>query len=111
MNTTKATLSELYATDPVKACRNALVMTRHIHENDRLDAINDLLGLYGTEAIRGEWQNGYWCDTVAVYCNAGDTYRTTVIQVRGESRFDRSRFIVSSWGDFVERNQERYSIL
>lgn len=80
-------------------------------EDDRLEAINKLLEMHGTEAIRGDWQNGYWCDVVAVYCNAGDTYDTTVIQVRGDSRFSASRFRVTSWGDFVERNQKRYGII
>lgn len=106
----KQNLSELYRENPLKACRLALRRTRHIDETDRLEAINALLGTYGTEAIHGDWQNGYWCDIVAAYCNAGDTYDVTVIQVRGEYSFDSSRFIVSSVGDFVERNQERYNI-
>jgi hypothetical protein len=106
-----AKLEDLYRENPVKACRKALAMTRHIGENDRLEEIDKLLGTFGTEAIRGDWQNGYWCDIVAAYCNAGDTYATTVIQVRGECRFDHSRFIVSTMGDFVERNQERFNIV
>lgn len=107
----KAPLADLYATDPVKACRLALRRTASVPENDRLDAIDKLLGTFGTEAIRGEWQNGYWCDIVAAYCNTGDTYAVTVIQVRGKYSFNRSRFIVSTMGDFVERNQERLMIL
>ena len=66
--------------------------------------------MHGTEAIRGEWQNGYWCDIVAVYCNAGDTYDTTVIQVRGESSHLASRFLVESFGDWVEKNSKKYGI-
>lgn len=103
-------MEDLYCTDPLKACRKALRLTRNIPERDRIDKINELLGMHGTEAIRGEWQNGYWCDIVAVYCNTGDTYALTVIQVRGESRFESSRFIVSSWGDWVEKNSEKYQI-
>lgn len=87
-----------------------MAMTRNLPENNRIDAINELLGTCGTEAIRGEWQNGYWCNIVAVYCNTGDTYALTVIQVRGESMWNRSRFIVSTIGDFVERNQEKLGI-
>lgn len=107
---TTALLEDLYKTDALKACRMALRKTAHIPERERLEAINKLLGTYGTEAIRGEWQNGYWCDIVAAYCNTGDTYALTVIQIRGECRFDNSRFIISSWGDWVEKNQEKYNL-
>lgn len=107
----KINLSDLYASDPLKACRLALRRTASLPENDRLEAINKLLGTHGTEAIRGDWQNGYWCDIVAVYCNTGDTYALTVIQVRGESRYCSSRFIVSTLGDFVERNEKRLGII
>lgn len=103
-------VSELYQTDPLRACRLALRQTVHVEESERLEAIDKLLGTYGTEAIRGEWQNGYWCDIAAVYCNAGDTYALTVIQVRGESRWQRSRFIVSTMGGFVERNEHKLGI-
>lgn len=107
----KAQLSDLYAADPVKACRLALRRTAHLSETDRLEAINTLLGTFGTESIRGEWQNGYWCDIVAAYCNTGDTYAVTVIQVRGDWSGARSRFIVSTMGDFVERNQTKLGIV
>ncbi len=103
-------LSDLYRIDPVKACRLALRRTVNVPENDRLEAINTLLEMHGIEAIRGEWQNGYWCDIVAAYCNTGDTYALTVIQVRGESSWNNSKFIISSMGDFVERNEHKLSI-
>lgn len=108
---TMTTLKDVYSQDPVKACRLALRRTRNVPENDRLEAINELLGLHGTEAIRGEWQNGYWCDIVAAYCNTGDTYGTTVIQVRGDYSFQSSRFIISTVGDFVERSERRLAIV
>lgn len=107
---TKINLSDLYTQDPIKACRLALRQTAHIHENDRLQEINDLLEMNGKEAIRGEWQNGFWCDVVACYCNTGDTYAPTVIQVRGESSYRKSTFRVQSWGDFVEKNEKRLSL-
>ena len=115
--TTKQTLEELYRTDPLKACRLALRRTAHLpdctHKPDQVDritAIDRLLGNFGTEAIRGEWQNGYWCDIVAVYSNTGDTYALTVIQVRGSWSGARSRFLVSSWGDWAERNEKLLAI-
>jgi len=104
-------LADMYSNDPLNACRKALRKTAHLPENDRLEAINAMLGLHGTEAIRGEWQNGYWCDIVAAYCNTGDSYDLTVIQVRGESSYDYSRFIVSSVGDWIERNGEKHGVL
>ena len=109
-NPSRAVLEDDYSKDARKACQRALSLTREVDENNRLEAINTLLGMHGTEAIRGDWQNGYWCDIVATYCNAGDTYMTTVLQVRGQCRFDSSRFIVSSWGDFVERFSKKYGI-
>lgn len=106
----KNNLSYLYCADPVRACRLALRRTVQVSERNRLDAINTLLGLHGTEAIQGDWQNGYWCDIVAAYANTGDTYAPTVLQVRGDWPGARSRFIVSSVGDFVERNEKRFGI-
>lgn len=103
-------LEDTYKENPVKACRLALRRTRHLPERDRLEAIDKLLGTCGTEAIRGDWQNGYWCDIVAAYCNTGETYAVTVIQVRGEYSFSASRFIVSTMGDFVERNERKLGI-
>jgi hypothetical protein len=103
-------LSDLYCSNPRKACQLALRRTVNVPERDRLEAINKLLGLHGTEAIRGEWQNGYWGDIVACYCNTGDSYKTTVLQVRGDCSFSSSRFVVSTMGDWVERNEKRYAI-
>lgn len=107
----KTNLSYLYCSNPLRACRLALRRTTALPECDRLDAINKLLGLHGTEAIRGDWQNGFWCDIVACYCNTGDTYGLTVLQVRGDWSGARSRFFVGNVGDFVERNQKRYGLI
>lgn len=107
----KTNLSDLYCSNPLKACQLALRRTASVPAKTRLEVINRLLGMHGTEAIRGEWQNGYWCDIVAAYVNAGDTYALTVIQVRGDWSGAPSRFIVSSVGDFVERNEKRLAIV
>ena len=107
---TKQSLSDLYSKEPVKACRLALRRTSHLPENDRMEAINTLLEMHGTEAINGEWQNGYWCDIVAVYANTGDSYAPTVIQIRGEGSWQASRFIVSTVGDWIERNEKRFAL-
>jgi hypothetical protein len=98
----------LYSQNPVKACRLALRRTEGVDPDKRLEAIDKMLGTYGIEAIRGEWQNGFWCDIVAVYCNAGDTYSTTVIRVRGDYAYSPGRFFVGTVGDFVEANEKRF---
>lgn len=106
------TIAGLYSSDPLAACRLALSATRGHDWKTRLDEINTLLGLHGTEAIRGDWQNGYWCDIVAAYCNTGDSYGLTVIHQRGESRFNEAgRFFIGTMGDFVERNEKKLGIL
>ena len=99
-------LEDDYCRDPVKACRKALRLTVNVAENDRLDEIDRLLGSHGTEAIRGEWQNGYWCDIVAAYCNMGDSYLTTVIQKRADRGWRSSRFYVGDIGTFMEKNEK-----
>lgn len=103
-------MKDLYRLDPVKACRKALAKTRNVRWQDRLEAINALLGLYGTEAIRGEWQNGYWCNIVAAYCNTGDTYAVTVLHIRGDGWNEQGKFIVTTIGDWIERNERKYDI-
>lgn len=97
-------LETLYKTDPVKACELALRRTSKVAAEQRIEEINSLLHGYGTEAVRGEWQNGYWCDIVAVYVNMGDTYSTTVVHIRDVG------FRVMSWGDFVERYSKKLGI-
>jgi hypothetical protein len=47
---------------------------------------------------------------VAAYCNAGDTYDTTVIHVRGDGWNPAGRFIISSWGDWFEKNERKYGL-
>jgi len=101
-------LAELYRTNPVKACKLALRRTANTPEHERLEAINKLIGGHGTEGIRGDWQNGYWGDIVAAYVNMGDTYNLTVMHVRGD--YGRGRFIVTTWGNWVECNGDKYGV-
>lgn len=106
----KVLLEDLYRENPVAACRRALRLTHGLSEGERIEVCDILLNTSGVEAINGEWQNGYWGNVVATYCNTGDTYNTTILCVRGECRFDPSSFIVTSWGDWVEKNSEKYGI-
>ena len=102
---TKQNLADLYRTDPRKACRLALRRTAKIKNHEkRLEECNRLLECFGVEAITGEWQNGYWCNILAVYVNTGDTYATTIMYHREKG------YMVTSWGDYVERNAEKEGI-
>jgi hypothetical protein len=100
-------IEDLYRTDPLKACRLALSRTVNVNPKKRLERIDKLLGTCGTEAIRGEWQNGYWCDIVATYCNTGDSYKLTVMHIRGDYSGHPGHFRVTTVGDWVERNEKR----
>lgn len=59
----------------------------------RMERIDKILGTHGVEYIpRGSNTKS----PAIVYCNAGDTYATTILMVNG-------RFRVGCWGDIVER--------
>lgn len=61
-------------------------------------ALNEILEGFGVEAIRDErfhWDS-FWGDIGAEFINMGDTYDATIIRDRQE------RFIISSYGDWVE---------
>jgi hypothetical protein len=59
-------------------------------------AIDCLLETHGVEYLGKYKPNG----ADVYYCNAGDTYTTTIV-------FIGHRLIVSCWGDLVEKNQIR----
>lgn len=67
-----------------------------------MQALNEVLGGHGVEAIRveGAWVDTYHHDIVATYVNMGDTYAATVVYDT-----DHDRFELSTWGDFVERRE------
>jgi hypothetical protein len=59
----------------------------------RLQRIDKILGTSGVEYIPA----GHNATSPAIYyCNAGDTYATTILKVNG-------RFRIGCWGDIVER--------
>jgi hypothetical protein len=68
------------------AARTAECYNRPSLTDLRLTVIDAALGTHGVEG-----------DNNMEYCNAGDTYATTICHYAG-------RFVVSSWGDIVERN-------
>lgn len=74
--------------------------------DEQLDRLNTALDGFGIEAIEGaEERSNYYGNIVALYVNMGDTYDTTLLY-----DVPHRRFIQTSWGDWVERNQERYGI-
>ena len=85
-------------------CQKALRQTRGLQYERRLEKINQLLGGLGVEAITGTWQNHEWGNIVALYINNGDSYRTTVLFIPNSQRF-----VVTSWGDWAERNEKLIS--
>jgi hypothetical protein len=70
-----------------------------------LNVANSLFDGHGIEPIRGKWHDRYYQDIVALYVNMGDTYNTTLL-------FDavKTKFYVTSWGDFVESKSRLYEI-
>jgi hypothetical protein len=68
-----------------------------------MDAINEILGGYGVEAIRDNKWDSYYCDIGVLYVNMGDTYVPTVIY---DTR--KGAWMVCSWGDLVEAQPKRF---
>ena len=66
-----------------------------------MSCINEVIGAHGCEAIWGSSVT----QPIAEYCNSGDTYATTIL-----FNYQTDVFSITSLGDFVERNQSRYSI-
>lgn len=97
------TLKTLTAAFGAEKAREVFKIVRRHHNGSnfqpgaRLEELNKAMGAHGVEAIRGEWQNGYWGDIRALYVNMGDTYVSTFVYDR-----DADRILVTSYGDFVE---------
>lgn len=69
-----------------------------------LEALNVILQGHGIEAIRGRYVDRYWDDIQFEYVNMGDTYIPTI----GYDT-ERKRFVLTTWGDFVEHNRRRFA--
>jgi hypothetical protein len=70
-----------------------------------MEIIDSLLDGYGVESIIGRWHNRYYHDTQALYVNFGDTYDMTVLY-----DCEEDKFILTSWGDWVEKNSAKREI-
>lgn len=77
-----------------------------VQVDDVLELASKLAGAHGVEAIRGDYfVDNYYHDIVALYVNMGDTYNPTLLYAT-----DEDRWVLTTWGDWVERNQRRYKI-
>jgi hypothetical protein len=71
-----------------------------------LEEVNRLTDANGIEPINGDYHvDNFYHDIVALYVNMGDTYETTLLY-----ETDKDRFLVTSWGDWVEHNERKYKI-
>lgn len=96
--------------EPKEARGLAEVLKRaetHNEVDAALDYANTLVEGHGVEAIRGDYHvDGYYQDIVALYVNTGDTYSATILYDT-----ERERYYATTFGDWVEKNQKRYSII
>lgn len=71
-----------------------------------LENANATIHGYGIEPINGDYHvDNYYFDIVALYVNTGDTYNATVLY-----ETEKEKFLVTTMGDWVERNERRYRI-
>jgi len=83
---------------------------RDAHDHDSVDTAlklaNVLMHGYGVESIEGGYQvDRYYYNIVALYVNTGDSYNNTLLY-----ETERERFLLTTMGDWVERNERRYHI-
>lgn len=92
---------------------DAEVLAAHIrdarsHEevDKAMDLFNEEVEGFGVEGIRGDyWVDSFYGDIVALYVNMGDTYNGTLLY-----ETETGRFMLTTWGDWVEKNQRKYHI-
>lgn len=91
----------------ITVCKSAIRKTSKISNvSERMNAINKCLEGYGVEVINGEaYHSNYWGNIVAEYVNMGDTYTATVLY-----DVNKGKFIATTYGDWIEKNQNKYNI-
>lgn len=70
----------------------------------RLQALNEAIDGFGVETIGDV--NNYPPVIHAEYVNTGDTYSPTVVRDNATGRY-----ILTTWGDFMERNERKLGII
>lgn len=93
--------------DPVKVA-NEMGLTKGFYHDPPPDhaimlVADKLMNGSGSEGLTGEYVDRYYQNIQASYVNLGDTYSTTLL-------FDHvnQRFVITSWGDFVESHPRRF---
>lgn len=103
------TLQDFLGLEPAEARELKRVMNEARSNRAMEDVMmlaDRLMAAHGVEAITGDYYvDGFYQNIVASYVNTGDTYNATLLH---ES--ETGKFIATSWGDWVERNERRYSI-
>jgi|HubBroStandDraft_6_1064221.scaffolds.fasta_scaffold213844_2 hypothetical protein len=84
-----------------RSCYNDPYNTKIWRVTMALHAIDRILGTHGVETL-GEGRRGDYAPPYE-YCNAGDTYSTTLIYTR-----DTDTIRIGCWGDIVERHPEQF---
>ena len=68
-----------------------------------MKAIDEVIGTCGTEAI---FADEFSCTRpVFEYCNTGDSYAGTIAY-----DYARGKYLLTSYGDWVEKNDRKYSM-
>jgi hypothetical protein len=83
---------------------NTMRTTRRAVDS-QMKVINSILEGYGVESIRGRTWDNYFTDSCALYVNMGDTYALTIIY-----DVPKQKFVVTTWGQWVEKYQYKYGI-
>jgi len=80
---------------------NRYRMTKSLIVDCILDVCDQLLDTCGVESVNDEnsWDD-YYANSIALYCNTGDSYAPTILYDTEMGLFD-----VTSWGDFVENKR------
>ena len=69
-------------------------------------AVNEEIGGFGVEAIRGRFVDSFFQDIQAEYVNLGDTYDMTILRDN-----ETGNYRLTSWGDWVEANDKRRELV
>ena len=69
-------------------------------------AINEELGGFGVEVIRGRFVDSFYQDIQAEYANLGDTYDITILRDN-----ETGRFHLTTFGDWVERYEKQRELV
>jgi hypothetical protein len=97
----------------IEPSRGAALIRAAIEESEEegdediaLEFVNTMFHGHGIEAIQGEYHVGpYHQNIVALYVNFGDPYVPTLL-----FETEPALFRLTSWGDWVERNELKYRI-